>query len=322
MIRRTASRRLATGAAALIALVTSTAALAVPQTASASGGADVCAGGDWSLVLPGRTINPAPGVDLKTTIPAAQLGTSFLVKGRYIEFRVSSATFAVTNWTLTGAPNAGDLTGGKRVVVFASKTPNLRGATLSSGMSLRLRDGAIVIRRAGTGVAMKIQSEDCAQGGVFQMEPERADGTRTTFTHRLAPAVFYFDNPNFRRLLGTTVPFVEDDGTVIQMPVPVRVNFASDAAPKLVGRDSAQVAQRVDQCSNAFGTHCGGVSQWRVASGGRMGQVMGEDAVEVSPGATDCVTDCQAQNQIRGRAVVLGFPSPVPAAVRLTPRLP
>ena len=53
-----------------------------------------------------------------------------------------------------------------------------------------------------------------------------------------------------------------------------------------------------------------------------MGQVMGEDAVEVSPGATDCVTDCQAQNQIRGRAVVLGFPSPVPAAVRLTPRLP
>ena len=86
MIRRTASRRLATGAAALIALATSAAALAVPQTASASGGADVCAGGDWSLVLPGRTVNPAPGVDLKTTIPAAQLGTSFLVKGRYIEF--------------------------------------------------------------------------------------------------------------------------------------------------------------------------------------------------------------------------------------------
>ena len=53
---------------------------------------------------PGRTVNPAPGVDLKTTIPAAQLGTSFLVKGRYIEFRVSSANFAVTNWTLTGSP--------------------------------------------------------------------------------------------------------------------------------------------------------------------------------------------------------------------------
>ena len=322
MIRRTASRRLATAAAALIALATSAAALAVPQTASASGGADPCAGGDWSLVLPGRTVNPGPGVDLRTTIPAGQLGTSFLVKGRYIEFRVNAATFAVTNWTLTGAPNAGDLTGGKRVAVFASKTPNLRGATLAGGMSLRLRDGAIVIQRSGGGVTMKVQSEDCAQGGVFQMEAERADGRSTIFTHRLAPAVFYFDNPNFRRLLGTTVPFVQDDGTVVQMPVPVRVNFASDAAPKLVGRDSAQVAERIDQCTNAFGTHCGGVSQWRVASGGRMGQVMGEDAVEVSPGATDCVEDCQAQNQIRGRAVVLGFPSPVPAAVRLTPRLP
>ena len=53
-----------------------------------------------------------------------------------------------------------------------------------------------------------------------------------------------------------------------------------------------------------------------------MGQVMGEDAVEVSPSATDCVADCQAQNQIHGRAVVLGFPSPVPAASRLTPRTP
>ena len=72
-------------------------------------------------------------------------------------------------------------------------------------------------------------------------------------------------------------------------------------------------------CTNAFGTHCGGVSVWSVASGGRMGQVMGEDAVEVSPGATDCVQDCQAQNRIRGRAVVLGFPFPVPAESRLTP---
>ena len=34
---------------------------------------------------------------------------------------------------------------------------------------------------------MKIQSKDCAQGGIFQMEPERSDGTATVFTHRLAP---------------------------------------------------------------------------------------------------------------------------------------
>ena len=171
---------------------------------------------------------------------------------------------------------------------------------------------------------MKIQAKDCAQGGIFQMEPERADGTPTVFTHRLAPGTFYFDNPNFRARIGTTVPFVTDTGQTIQMPVTARVNFANDVSPKFVGRDSAQVATRISQpgCTNAFGTHCGGVSMWSVASGGRMGQVMGEDAVEVSPSATDCVDDCQAQNQIRGRAVVLGFPFPVPAASRLTPRLP
>jgi hypothetical protein len=64
--------------------------------------------------------------------------------------------------------------------------------------------------------------------------------------------------------------------------------------------------------------HCGGLSMWSV--GGRMGQVMGEDAVEGSPAATDCVQDCQAQNQIRGRAVVRGLPFPGPVASRLTPR--
>ena len=73
---------------------------------------------------------------------------------------------------------------------------------------------------------------------------------------------------------------------------------------------------------NAFGTHCGGVSQWSVASGGRMGQVMGEDSVEVAPPPTDCTQNCQAQNQVRGRFVVLGFPFPVPTASRLTPPLP
>jgi hypothetical protein len=44
----------------------------------------------------------------------------------------------------------------------------------------------------------------------------------------------------------------------------------------------------------------GGVAVWSVASGGRMGGVLGEDAVELSAGATACVSDCQAQNQVRG----------------------
>ncbi len=273
-------------------------------------------------MLPGGTVTARPGQDLRTTIAASRLGASFLVRGTYVEFTVDSATLGVSNWTLTGAPNTADITGGRRTVVFASKTPDLRGATLTSGMEIRLRDGDLRLEREGAAVSMKIQAKDCAQGGIFQMEPERGDGTATVFTHRLAPDVFYFDNPNFRARIGTTVPFVTDDGATIQMPVTARVNFGNDVSARFVGRDSAQVATRIAQpgCTNVFGTHCGGVSRWSVASGGRMGQVMGEDAVEVAPAATDCVEDCQAQNQIRGRAVVLGFPFPVPAASRLTPR--
>jgi hypothetical protein len=53
-----------------------------------------------------------------------------------------------------------------------------------------------------------------------------------------------------------------------------------------------------------------------------MGGVTGEDATEVAPPATACTQDCQAQNQVRGQAVVLGAPFPVPAANRFTPRFP
>ena len=123
------------------------------------------------------------------------------------------------------------------------------------------------------------------------------------------------------------VPF--KTGTVT---VASRINFANDFSPNFVGRDSPQVATRVAQgCPNqiqkrddTFVTvdHCGGVSLWRVASGGRMGQVMGEDATEVAPPSTNCVQKCQAQDQVRGQAVVLGFPFPVPDASRLKPRFP
>ncbi|HEX3420958.1 MAG TPA: hypothetical protein VHT01_07000, partial [Candidatus Udaeobacter sp.] len=68
--------------------------------------------------------------------------------------------------------------------------------------------------------------------------------------------------------------------------------------------------------------HCGGISQWSVISGGRMGQVMGEDATEIAPAATVCTENCTAQNRVNGRALVVGFPFPVPSAVQLQPRFP
>jgi hypothetical protein len=108
--------------------------------------------------------------------------------------------------------------------------------------------------------------------------------------------------------------------------VTARVNIGNDRSAKFIARDSAQVATRVSQpgCNTAVplspsAAHCGRVSIWDVASGGRLGFVTGEDATEVANPPTTCVSKCQAQNRVRGRLAVLGFPFPVPAGSRLVP---
>ena len=169
--------------------------------------------------------------------------------------------------------------------------------------------------------------------GLFQTAPERADGTNTEIVHTLAEAgrnltPFYFDNRNFRNREGDLVPYKD-----VLIPVPSRINIANDFSRRFVVRDSPQVATRVPdaRCTNSIlkrdntrvdVLHCGGVSRWLVASGGRMGMVTGEDATEVAPGSTNCVKNCQAQNRVRGRAVSLGFPFMVNLADRLKPRFP
>lgn len=273
-------------------------------------------------------------------IAPSSVPATFLVRGRYVEFTVDARTFGVRDWTLTGYPNPSDLTGGLRTPVFASKLPDHRGLSLTGEMRLKMDKGDLVLLREGAGLKMKIQAKDCAQGGIFQMEVERGDGTATVFTHVLADGVFYFDNPNVRNRLGERIPCsgVLPDGTLVSceganadgtVTVTARVNFANDFSPKFVGRDSSQVATRIAAgCPNTIpnpfhpGTvnHCGGVSQWSVASGGRMGQVMGEDATEIAPAASVCTANCQAQNQVNGRALVVGFPFRVPQEVRLLPR--
>jgi len=238
---------------------------------------------------------------------------------------------AVLNWTLTGAANPGRLVDGP-TVIFLEKTP-LHGRTLTRTERLRNDKGDLVFTRTDGMVSVKIQAKDCSQGGVFQMEIERNDAPSTRVRHVLAPATFYFDNPNFRDREGEVVRFSNSAGETQDITITPRINFASDTGPLLVGRDSPQAATRVQHptCTNSirkqdgtFATvrHCGGVSEWDVLSGGRMGQVMGEDSTEVAPPATFCVQDCQAQNQVRGGAVVLGHPFPVPDASRLTPRTP
>jgi hypothetical protein len=304
---------------------------AVPSFAASSAG---CDGGGFSLLgLSG---------DQRRIVLAPNVGSSFLVQGKYVEFTVDAATFGVRDWTLTGAPNSLDITGGRRTIIYSAKMPDHRGLFLSSDVSVKISKEALVIERTGSGLSMKIQAKDCANGGVFQVEPARADATTTRFTHVLASDVFYFDNTNVRNRLGERIPCsgilpngtpvvcngANPDGTVT---VTARTNLANDFSNKFVGRDSPQVATLVTfrECTNNIpnpfhpGTvvHCGGVSVWDVASGGRMGQVMGEDSTEIAPAATRCTSNCTAQNKVKGKAIVVGFPFPVPDAVRLKPRV-
>jgi hypothetical protein len=217
---------------------------------------------------------------------------TILVRGKYQELDVEPATLSVRHFVFTGAPNKLDMTGGVRTEAFAAKLADLRGATLTSPLAVQLgKDGTISLSRTGPGVSMKITGKDCASGGIFQMEPERADGTATTFTHVLGAGAFYFNNPNF---------------AAAGSP---RVNFANDVSRNFVGRDSPQVATKLSQTATT--------TTWSVQSGGRMGQVMGEDAVELAPAASTCTHQCGAQNQVKGEAPVLGFPWPVPAAARI-----
>jgi hypothetical protein len=299
------------------------AALSAPAQAASSKG---CVGGGYTVL--------GKSGEFKGTVPAP--AGRFLVQGRYTQFEVDPTNFAVYNQSFTGAPNELDQTGGRFTPIYASKVPNLRGLRLSSGIELEVKDTEVRLIRSGTGVSMSLQAKDCASGGIFQMEPERSDGTRTRIVHRLAPSAFYYDNPNFRARLGQFLGSgctSQATGPAGQFCVRVspRVNIGNNISPRFTVRDSAQVATRIRQLpcgpdfTNTLGLtetrdHCGGMSIWDVASGGRMGMVTGEDATEVANPPTTCTEDCQAQNQVRGRLAVLGAPFPVPAGSLLTPR--
>jgi len=262
------------------------------------------------------------------SVAAGSVTSVFRVQGRYVQFDVDAASFGVLNYTMTGAANKVDITGGRPTPVFESKMPDHRGLVLNGAVKVELSSSAdLVLTRSGPGLTMKIQAKDCANGGIFQMEVQRSDETKTVFTHKLAESAFYFDNRNFRNREGDVVPY--KDTTLTVTP---RINFGNDYSRKFVGRDSSQFADRIAEplCTNNIATrtggtarvlHCGGVSQWSVASGGRMGQVMGDDATEMAPPATACTHKCQGQNQTQGASTVLGAPFPVADADRLKPRL-
>jgi len=268
-------------AAALLALLT----LLVPGVASAKGGDDGGAtasssAGDFALTLNGTTQNPAPGREYKADriTPTGPIA----VTGRHVAFTVDPTTLGVYDYTLTGAP-APDRMVTAPTVVFASKVPVLTAAQLAGVRvdQVRLKDDSLVITFATAAGKFKIQAKDAPQGGIFQMEQEF--GVPVEFVHTLGAGVFYFVNSFTGKVnLGDGVP-------------------ADATHQMLLGKDSPQVATRLSLTATQ--------SRWSVASGGRMGGVLGEDAVELSAGATNCTSQCQAQNRVNGELTVP--PNPV-----------
>lgn len=266
MIRRI----LITAAAALAIFAVGSSVTKLPVVDPAVAATSVaCQGGDFRVVLPdGRTLSGYTGWKIApSALPAHSL---VHVQGTYVQFDFDASTFDVYHYALTGAPNPLDMTGGIPTELFASKLADLKGQTLDAGdLEVQLSPQSAVIRRRGVAAGMKLQLKDCAQGGVFQIEPDQ----QTVFTHRLAAGVFYFKNP----LTG-------------------KINFGNGA--DVIGKDSPQVATKLAQYGDG--------SVWRVEAGGRMGMVLGEDAIELAPGAPVCVQQCQVQDRVQGSLPVPG----------------
>jgi hypothetical protein len=264
------------GRAALVAaVVAGSVAIAAPAHASGK----TSAGGNYAVTIGARTYDPAPGKDLKLTDLNAG-GATIRVRGVNNGFDIDATTLGVYNYTLTGAPDTQRMVTGP-TVVFASKVPTLTPAQRAGTRikSLEVKDDSLVLTFATNAGKLKIQAKDGAQGGIFQMEPEFAGPVE--LTHTLGAGLFYFENPYTGKInFGTGVNAV----TPRQDPV----NYHQ----MLLGKDSPQVATKTFQSAT--------VTKWLVQSGGRMGGVLGEDAIELSAGATNCTSNCQAQNRIRG----------------------
>lgn len=230
---RMASFNLRRGAAGIILLLTLFALNSSPVYA----GKD-CSGAFTVRLSDGRVVSGPTKVTI--TVGA---GITAQVSGKFVNYTVDLDTFRVTNYTLRS-----DITANQPAVVFARKEP-LHGRILTSGLSIELNNEQAVLRRSGGGQAMKIQSKDCSEGGIFQMEPEPG----TEVLHELGPLFVYC---------------VDSLGRVLII----------SASNPFVGRESPELAARTFPAGNAIvGTK---ISRWQIQSGGRMGMVTGEDAVE------------------------------------------
>jgi len=280
----------------IAAVALATAALLAPASGAAhakggddggnddNGGGGTAGAGNYAVTVNGTTYDPAPGRDVK--VKDLTVRGVVKVAGTHTAFTIDPATLGVTDYTLTGAPSPERMVT-RPTVVFASKTPVLTAAQLRAPVlrQLEVRDGTLVAIFATSAGKLKVQAKDAPQGGIFQMEPEFAGNVE--LVHTLGPGLFYFVNSYTGKInFGDGVDAVTTGTGAHQM---------------LLGKDSPQVATKLFQD--------GRTTRWSVAPGGRLGGVLGEDAIELSQGATSCTSQCQAQNQIRGSLPVPPDPS-------------
>ncbi len=232
-------------------------------------------GGDYAVTVNGTTYDPAPGKDAK--LKDISVSGLITVNGKNNRFTIDPSTLGVYDYTLTGAPDTQRMVTSP-TVVFTSKVPTLTAAQRSGTRlsSLEVRDDSLVAIFSTAVGKLKIQAKDGAQGGIFQMEPEFA--APVELVHTLGPGLFYFVNQYTGKI---------NFGNGLDA-----VTSGPDAHQMLLGKDSPQVATKTSQDAT--------VTKWTVTSGGRMGGVLGEDAIELSAGATNCTSQCQAQNRING----------------------
>ena len=239
-------------------------------------------------------------------------------------------TFAVYDYAFTGAANPLDITGGRRIVAYAGKVPDLKGSTLTSAMDVRLKDDGLEISRTGAGVSMKIQAKNCANGGLFQMEPER-DGRRrhadrpharartpsTTTTRTSGPA------------RATSLPYKDTTATVVRP----REHRLRPGPANFVGRDSPQVATRVaprhlhhrDSRPRRPGgvqnvDHCGGVERLGRRVRRPHGRRLRRGRDRGRPARHHLHRGLPGREPGQGPGRDLGVPFPVPATNRFSPR--
>ncbi|MCJ1683602.1 MULTISPECIES: hypothetical protein [unclassified Rathayibacter] len=266
------SRTARTAAIAAIALLLTGLAASPAQAKTSS------VGGDYSVTVNGTTYDPAAGKDVK--LKDVAVSGTIAVRGVNNRFDLRVSTLGVYDYTLTGAPDTQRMVTSP-TVVFASKVPTLTAAQLAGARldSLEVKDDTLVVILRTAAGKLKVQAKDGAQGGIFQMEPEFAGNVE--LVHTLGPGLFYFVNSFTGKI---------NFGIGVDAVTPAQ--SATGYHSMLLGKDSPQVATKTFQS--------GTVTKWTVASGGRLGGVLGEDAVELSQGATNCTSQCQAQNRING----------------------